>query len=72
MPIFSKVKNNELALTGYHLNSGLSKALGAYFAGSNWRINKRFIIKDLLLDNNNLKDEDFAEIMAGLSIQGQL
>ena len=51
------------------MNSGVCKAIGIYFAQSNWRVNKKFIIRELVLDDNNLQDEDFAEILAGLAIQ---
>jgi len=70
LPIFSRIKNNELQLSSYPLNSGVCKAFGTYLAESNWRIDKSFLLKELLMDNNNLSDVDFAEIMAGISIQG--
>lgn len=54
LPIFSHIKNNELSLTGYYLNPGVCKAAGAYLAESNWRINRKFLIRELVLDNNNL------------------
>ena len=66
------MKNNELSLTGYYLNSGVCKAAGIYLAESNWRINRKFLIKELVLDNNKINDQDFAEIMSGLAIQAQL
>lgn len=68
LPIFSHIKNNGLSLIGYYLNSGVCKAIGGYLAESNWRINKKFIIHELVLDDNHLKDEDFAEIISGLTI----
>ena len=61
-----------LALTGYRLNPGICKDLGAYLAESNWRIDKSYLLKELVLDNNDISDEDFAEIMAGVCVQGQL
>lgn len=72
LPIFTRIKDNVLTLTGYKLNSGVCKALGIYLAESNWRIDKSFLLKELVLDNNGNSDEDFAEILAGVSVQGQL
>ena len=54
LPIFSHIKNNELSLVGYALNSGVCKAIGAYLAESNWRIDRNYLIRELVLDNNNL------------------
>ena len=68
LPIFAKIKDNELSLTNYRLNSGVCRALGVYLAESNWRIDKSYLLKELVLDNNDITDEDFAEILAGVSI----
>ena len=68
LPIFARIKQNTLTLTGYNLNSGVCKALGAYLAESNWRIDKSYILKELVLDNNDISDNDFAQILAGISV----
>ena len=59
-------------MVNYELNSGLCKALSNYLDESNYRINQNFIIQNLHLDSNNLKDEDFAEIIKGIIEQGRL
>ena len=68
LPIFTRIRNNVLTLTGYALNSGICKALGTYLAESNWRIDKSYLLKELVLDNNGISDHDFAEILHGLSV----
>ena len=68
LPIFTRIKDNKLTLSGYTLNSGLCKALGIYLGESNWRIDKSFLLKELVLDNNSISDEDFAEILSGVCI----
>ena len=60
LPIFSRILNNELSLSEYVINSGICKALGVYFAESNWRIDRSYLLKSLVLDNNNIADVDFA------------
>ena len=70
LPIFTRIKDNGLTLTGYLLNSGICKGLGVYLAESNWRIDKSFILRELVLDNNGISDEDFAEILSGVCVQG--
>ena len=69
LPIFTHIKDNSLHLTGYLLNPGLCKGLGVYLAESNWRLDKSYLLKELVLDNNNISDEGFAEILAGLCVQ---
>ena len=68
LPVFTRIKQNILALSGYSLNSGVCKALGVFLAESNWRIDKSYILKELVLDNNDISDNDFAQILAGLSV----
>lgn len=72
LPIFSRILNNELSLSEYVINSGICKALGVYFAESNWRIDRSYLLKSLVLDNNNIADVDFAQILSGLQVQGKL
>ena len=68
MPVLSKIKDNVLSLSGYRLSSGICKALGVYLAESNWRIDKSFMLRELVLDNNDTRDSDFAEILAGVAV----
>ena len=70
MPIFTKIKDNVLSLIGYRLNDGVCRALGVFLAESNLRIDKSFMLKELVLDNNDMTDHDFAQILAGLTVQG--
>eukprot|EP00347_Sterkiella_histriomuscorum_P014450 403360819 len=61
LPILQKIRKRTLNLTGYGLNQGHSKALQIAF--------KYFenILGKIHLENNNLKDDDFREILDGLA-----
>ena len=72
LPIFSKIKNKSLRLVNYAIGPGLSKALSNFLSLSNYRVNQNYLIQHLHLDDNNLVDEDFMSILAGLTEQLQL
>lgn len=46
--------------------------MGVFLAESNWRIDVSYLLKSLVLDNNNITDIDFVEILSGLRVQGKL
>lgn len=72
VPIFARVANRQLVLANYPLNSGICLAMGTYLQLSVRRVNQSFILKRLVLENNNLHDEDFANMLAGLKHQKKL
>jgi hypothetical protein len=72
IPVFARVTSKQLALANYALNNGLCHALGTYFKNSVRRLNQAFVLKRLLLDNNNLADSDFAALLQGLKSQKRL
>ena len=60
-----------LSLTGYKLNTGLCTALGN-FLGKNIHSDNPYIVRSLILDDNGISDDDFANILRGICQQGYL
>ena len=66
MPVFTHITlEGTLSLVGFKLNPPLCAALGDFLA-SNQHVSSPFIIRKLVLDDNMLKDADFANILKGL------
>ncbi len=60
LPIMQKVKNKILNLSGYGISAGLAKSIGQSI-----KKNDNFLSR-IILENNGLKDEDFAAMLEGL------
>jgi len=56
---------------GYKLNSGLCPNLGAFLAKHTTRQNP-YLVRKLILDDNFMKDADFASLLTGISAQKRL
>ena len=72
MPFFSKIRDKKLALINYKLNPGLCKAASKFFIECNWRLSASCQIQELHLEDNNISDVDFANILKGLKDQRSL
>ena len=72
MPFFSKIRDKKLALISYKLNPGLCKAASKFFIECNWRLSASCQIQELHLEDNNISDVDFANILKGLKDQRSL
>jgi len=72
MPVFSHITlEGTLSLVGFQMNPPLCEALGN-FLSSNRHVSSPFMIRKLVLDDNMLKDADFANILKGLVDQHRI
>jgi len=66
LPVFARISNRTLVLANYALTHGVCQALGTYLHQSVRRLNQSFVLKRIVLDQNNLSDADFAALLSGL------
>ena len=63
----AKIVNNKLSLIGYKMSDGLSRAFGKTL-----RYCQDNSIKEVYLEQNGLKDENFAHILQSINLQKHL
>ena len=62
--------SNTLFINEININNAQAKALNVFFEKS--KGTKSMKIRDIILNNNGLKDLDFKEILEGINIQNNL